>query len=128
WTPARIERALTGLGRSDPPEIVFAEHHQSHAAAAYFPSPFDHAAVLTFDGVGEWTTTSISQGSGRRLEVVRELSFPDSLGLLYSALTAFCGFEVNDGEYKLMGLAPYGEARFADALRTEVLEVVPDGS
>lgn len=127
WVAGRLERALAELGQTRTP-ITFAEHHQSHAAAAYYPSPFPSAAVLTFDGVGEWATTSIAHGSGSRLRVLEELRFPDSLGLLYSAFTAYCGFPVNDGEYRLMGLAPYGEPRFSDLLREHVLQIADDGS
>ena len=127
WVAARIERLLRRLGHPSPP-LVFAEHHQSHAAAAFYPSPFDRAAILTFDGVGEWATSSIGRGSGNHIEIERELLFPDSVGLLYSTVTAHCGFAVNDGEYKLMGLAPYGEPRFVDVLRDRVVDIGPDGS
>ena len=94
---------------------VFTEHHESHAASAFFPSPFDEAAILTLDGVGEWATASFGDGRGNRITLSHELRFPHSLGLLYSAFTYFCGFRVNSGEYKLMGLAPYGEPIYADA-------------
>lgn len=127
WVAARLEGVMEGMGRDMPP-LTFVEHHQSHAASAYYPSPFDAAAVLTFDGVGEWATTSVAHGAGKTLRLISELRFPDSLGLLYSAFTSFCGFEVNDGEYKLMGLAPYGEPRFADALRSELVDIAEDGS
>ena len=96
--------------------MLFAEHHESHAASAFYPSPFEEAAVLTIDGVGEWATASIAHGEGGRLTVVQEQHFPDSLGLLYSAFTYHAGFRVNSGEYKLMGLAPYGEPRYVDAI------------
>ena len=92
------------------PKLLFSEHHLSHAASAFFPSPFERAAVLTMDGVGEWTTTSLALGNGNDLEVIREIHFPHSLGLLYSAFTYYTGFKVNSGEYKVMGLAPYGAA------------------
>jgi carbamoyltransferase len=95
------------LGVSNVP-IVFIDHHESHAASAFFPSPFDQAAILTFDGVGEWSTTTLGSGSGNKIALIRQLQFPHSLGLLYSAFTYYCGFKVNSGEYKLMGLAPYG--------------------
>jgi len=108
--------------------ILFTEHHQAHAASAFFPSPFDEAAVLTVDGVGEWATTTLSVGRGEQLEVLRELRFPHSLGLLYSAFTAYCGFRINSGEYKLMGLAPYGEPRYVEAIYEHLLELKPDGS
>ncbi len=108
--------------------LLFSEHHFSHAASAFYPSPFERAAVLTMDGVGEWTTTSVAVGSGSRLEVQREIHFPHSLGLLYSAFTYYTGFKVNSGEYKVMGLAPYGEPRFADLIRKHLIDVKPDGS
>ncbi|MFI4924767.1 MAG: carbamoyltransferase, partial [Vicinamibacteria bacterium] len=106
----------------------FSEHHLSHAASAFFPSPFDSAAVLTLDGVGEWATTSLALGRGNRLEVVKEIHFPHSLGLLYSAFTYYTGFKVNSGEYKLMGLAPYGEPRFAKTILDNLIDLKPDGS
>ncbi|HEX4262869.1 MAG TPA: carbamoyltransferase [Verrucomicrobiae bacterium] len=108
--------------------FIFTEHHESHAASAFFPSPFDDAAILTVDGVGEWTTATLGVGEGNRLRLLRELKFPHSLGLLYSAFTYYCGFKVNSGEYKLMGLAPYGQPRFADAIREHLLDLRPDGS
>jgi carbamoyltransferase len=109
-------------------QILFTEHHQSHAASAFYPSPFDEAAILTIDGVGEWATTTIGWGRGREIKILKELRFPHSLGLLYSAFTDYCGFRINSGEYKLMGLAPYGEPKYADAIRTELLDIKPDGS
>jgi carbamoyltransferase len=127
WVGARIENLLEELGHTGT-EVAYSEHHLSHAASAFYPSPFASAAVLTFDGVGEWATSSICHGTGAELEMLEELRFPDSTGLFYSAMTAFCGFEVNDGEYKLMGLAPYGQPRFADVLRDEVLDIARDGS
>lgn len=108
--------------------ILFTEHHQAHAASAFFPSPFAEAAILTVDGVGEWATTTIGRGSGARVELLQELRFPHSLGLLYSAFTAYCGFRVNSGEYKLMGLAPFGEPRFVPAIYEHLLDLKPDGS
>ena len=108
--------------------LLFSEHHLSHAASAYYPSPFESAAVLTLDGVGEWTTTSLAIGKGRDLKVVKEIHFPHSLGLLYSAFTYYTGFKVNSGEYKVMGLAPYGEPRFADLIREKLITVADDGS
>ena len=113
--------------RADCP-ILFTEHHQSHAASAFYPSPFDEAAILTIDGVGEWATTTIGHGHGREIKMLKELRFPHSLGLVYSAFTDYCGFRINSGEYKLMGLAPYGEPKFADAIRRELLDIKPDGS
>ena len=98
--------------------LLFAEHHQSHAASAFYPSPFEDAAVLTMDGVGEWATTSVGHGNGSSLDIARELHFPHSLGLLYSAFTFYTGFQVNSGEYKVMGLAPYGAPRFQEQVAT----------
>jgi len=109
-------------------QILFTEHHQSHAASAFYPSPFDEAAILTIDGVGEWATTTIGHGHGREIKILKELRFPHSLGLLYSAFTDYCGFRINSGEYKLMGLAPYGVLKYADAIRRELLDIKPDGS
>jgi len=108
--------------------LLFAEHHQSHAASAFFPSPFDEAAVLTIDGVGEWATTSIAVGRGSSLEMLKEIHFPHSLGLLYSAFTYYTGFKVNSGEYKLMGLAPYGEPRFSQRILDHLIDLKSDGS
>ena len=108
--------------------LLFSEHHLSHAASAYYPSPFESAAVLTLDGVGEWTTTSLAIGKGSDLQVVKEIHFPHSLGLLYSAFTYYTGFKVNSGEYKVMGLAPYGEPRYADLIREKLITVADDGS
>ena len=108
--------------------LLFSEHHLSHAASAYYPSPFDSAAVLTLDGVGEWTTTSLAIGNGSDLKVVKEIHFPHSLGLLYSAFTYYIGFKVNSGEYKVMGLAPYGEPRYAELIREKIITVADDGS
>jgi carbamoyltransferase len=108
--------------------ILFTEHHQSHAASAFYPSPFDRAAILTIDGVGEWATTTIGTGQGREIRLLKELRFPHSLGLLYSAFTDYCGFRINSGEYKLMGLAPYGEPKYAGAILNELLDLKPDGS
>jgi carbamoyltransferase len=108
--------------------LLFSEHHLSHAASAYYPSPFESAAVLTMDGVGEWTTTSIALGRGRELKVVKEIQFPHSIGLLYSAFTYYTGFKVNSGEYKVMGLAPYGEPRFAQTIKDHLVDIKEDGS
>jgi carbamoyltransferase len=108
--------------------LLFSEHHLSHAASAFYPSPFDSAAVLTLDGVGEWTTTSLAIGNGRDLKVVKEIHFPHSLGLLYSAFTYYTGFKVNSGEYKVMGLAPYGEPLYADLIREKLISIAEDGS
>ncbi len=109
-------------------KLLFSEHHLSHAASAFYPSPFDEAVVLTMDGVGEWATTSVSFGSGNKLQVHKEIHFPHSLGLLYSAFTYYTGFKVNSGEYKLMGLAPYGEPKYVDLINDHFLDVKEDGS
>ena len=108
--------------------LLFSEHHLSHAASAFYPSPFESAAVLTLDGVGEWTTTSLALGKGKNLKVVKEIHFPHSLGLLYSAFTYYTGFKVNSGEYKVMGLAPYGEPKYADLIKEKLIKVAEDGS
>lgn len=117
-----------GMGGQYRKRIVFPEHHESHAASAFFPSPFEEAAILTIDGVGEWATASYGVGRGHRIELLGELRFPHSLGMLYSAFTYFCGFRVNSGEYKLMGLAPYGTPRYVDAIRRELVTIRDDGS
>jgi carbamoyltransferase len=109
-------------------KLLFSEHHLSHAASAFYPSPFERAAVLTMDGVGEWTTTSLALGEGRALKVMREIHFPHSLGLLYSAFTYYTGFKVNSGEYKVMGLAPYGQPRFANLIKDHLIDIKDDGS
>src|SRR5262249_28042988 len=108
--------------------LRFCEHHLSHAASAFYPSPFERAAVLTLDGVGEWTTTPVAVGEGNNLAIHKEIHFPHSLGLLYSAFTYYTGFKVNSGEYKLMGLAPYGEPRFVRQIRDSLIDLKPDGS
>jgi carbamoyltransferase len=109
-------------------KLLFSEHHLSHAASAFYPSPFQRAAVLTMDGVGEWTTTSLALGDGRALKVMREIQFPHSLGLLYSAFTYYTGFKVNSGEYKVMGLAPYGEPKYAQKIKEHLIDIKDDGS
>jgi carbamoyltransferase len=108
--------------------LLFSEHHLSHASSAFFPSPFESAAVLTMDGVGEWTTTSLAIGHGNKLDVVKEIHFPHSLGLLYSAMTYYTGFKVNSGEYKVMGLAPYGKPIYADLIKKHLIDIKEDGS
>ena len=108
--------------------LTFCEHHLSHAASAFYPSPFEQAAVLTLDGVGEWTTTAAAIGDGNRLSIYKEIHFPHSLGLLYSAFTYYTGFKVNSGEYKLMGLAPYGTPKYAQIIRDNLIDLKPDGS
>ncbi|TWU38469.1 carbamoyltransferase family protein [Novipirellula artificiosorum] len=123
--PREIRQQLGGKLKH---RVVFCEHHQSHAASAFFPSPFQNAAILTLDGVGEWTTTGWGVGQDHRMELKQDIRFPHSLGLLYSAFTYFCGFRVNSGEYKLMGLAPYGQPRFVDLIRKTLIRVHEDGS
>ena len=120
--------ALGGIKRAELPSLLFTQHHQSHAASAFFPSPYERAAVLCMDGVGEWATTSVWLGDGNRLTPRWEIQFPHSLGLLYSAFTYFTGFKVNSGEYKLMGLAPYGEPKYKDLILEHLLALKPDGS
>jgi carbamoyltransferase len=115
-------------GRFSSDELLFSEHHLSHAASAFYPSPFNEAVVLTMDGVGEWATTSVAIGHGSELKIIRDLVFPHSLGLLYSAFTTYSGFRVNSGEYKLMGLAPYGKPRFTKIIREHLIDVKEDGS
>ncbi len=109
-------------------EVLFGEHHESHAASAFYPSPFEEAAIVTMDGVGEWATSSVGAGRGNEVELIRELRFPHSLGLLYSAFTYFTGFKVNSGEYKVMGLAPYGEPKYVRAIKNHLVEIGEDGS
>ena len=116
------------LGCAPRHPFVFPEHHESHAASAFFASPYESAAIVTMDGVGEWTTTSICHGKGNKLSMLREIRFPHSLGLLYSAFTYHCGFKVNSGEYKLMGLAPYGEPKYAELIRRHLIDLRDDGS
>ena len=123
WIPSLIREKLDFEGT-----ILFTEHHESHAASAFFPSPFEHAAFLTMDGVGEWTTTSYGRGRGNAFEILGELRFPHSLGLLYSAFTYFTGFRVNSAEYKVMGLAPYGEPRYVQAIYDHLIDLKDDGS
>jgi len=127
---SNLEKALKGFapsGKLDD-KLLFAEHHQSHAASAFFPSPFEEAVVLTMDGVGEWATTSVAIGRGNTLETVREIQWPHSIGLLYSAFTYYTGFKVNSGEYKVMGLAPYGEPKYADLILDNIVDLKDDGS
>ncbi len=123
-TRRTIRRALGGYAGP----VLFTDHHESHAASAFFPSPYEEAAVLTLDGVGEWTTTAYGTGGGHRIDLACQLRFPHSLGLLYSAFTYYCGFKVNSGEYKLMGLAPYGRPVYRDAIYRHIVDVKPDGS
>jgi carbamoyltransferase len=123
WMREDIEEQLDYPG-----EILFAEHHESHAASAFFPSPYQRAAILTMDGVGEWATSSIGLGEGNRINLLKEIHFPHSIGLLYSAFTYFTGFKVNSGEYKLMGLAPYGEPKYVDRILEHLIDLKEDGS
>lgn len=126
-----IVKELKKMGGADTDwenRLLFSEHHLSHAASAFFPSPFEEAAVLTMDGVGEWTTTSVALGKGNKLEVHKEIHFPHSLGLLYSAITYYTGFKVNSGEYKVMGLAPYGEPRYVQLIKDHLIDIKGDGS
>ena len=128
WIEPQILSALKKLGVPGAPRMCFPEHHFSHAASAFFPSPFEEAAVLTLDGVGEWATASIGLGEGKQLRLLEEQRFPHSLGLLYSAFTYFTGFKVNSGEYKLMGLAPYGEGTYTKTILEHLLDLKDDGS
>ncbi|MPZ36584.1 MAG: hypothetical protein GEU95_00740 [Rhizobiales bacterium] len=124
----RRELAAIDEALADPAKLLFAEHHFSHAASAFYPSPFEEAAVLTLDGVGEWATSSAGIGRGSDLSITKEIHFPHSLGLLYSAFTYYTGFKVNSGEYKVMGLAPYGEPRYAQTILDNLIDLKPDGS
>ncbi|MHC5033875.1 MAG: carbamoyltransferase family protein [Planctomycetota bacterium] len=128
WTPLKIEQSLAELGVRMPEKLYFPTHHQSHAASAFFPSPFESAAIVTTDGVGEWDTTTVGVGEGNRVTLLKQVGFPHSLGLLYSAFTYFTGFRVLNGEYKMMGLAPYGEPRYAETIREHLVDVRDDGS
>jgi carbamoyltransferase len=128
WIPAEIERELRQAGAGKAGRILFTEHHEAHAASAFFASPFASAAILTLDGVGEWATSSLGLGRGNRLRLLEEIHFPHSLGLLYSAFTYYTGFKVNSGEYKLMGLAPYGEPRYVQQIYDHLLDLRADGS
>ncbi len=128
WIPLEIENALEQCGVKPERELYFPEHHESHAASAFYPSPFQSAAVLTIDGVGEWATSTLGRGDGHKLEIISDLHFPHSLGLLYSAFTYFTGFRVNSGEYKLMGLAPYGEPTYVKQIYEHLLDLREDGS
>lgn len=123
WIPDTIKSELGFKG-----EVLFTEHHQSHAGSAFYPSPYQNAAILTIDGVGEWTTNSLGVGNGNKFSIIREIKFPHSMGLLYSAFTYFTGFKVNSGEYKVMGLAPYGEPKYAQKIYDNLVDLKDDGS
>jgi len=123
--PREMNKGLRGGYRK---RYIFTEHHESHAASAFFPSPFEEAAIWTVDGVGEWATAAFGAGRGNRIELTHQLRFPYSLGLLYSAFTYFTGFKVNSGEYKLMGLAPYGKPKYVDLILEKLIDLKEDGS
>src|SRR5262245_894148 len=125
WLTTELRRIAPGY---DGANLLFTEHHLAHAASAFFPSPFEQAAVLTLDGVGEWSTTSLAIGDGNDLKIRKELHFPHSLGLLYSAFTYYTGFKVNSGEYKVMGLAPYGEPKYTQTILDHLIDLRPDGT
>ena len=120
-----LRSGLDGAARA---RLIFTDHHESHAASAFFPSPFDEAAMLTLDGVGEWSTTTFGVGQGNQIRLTDQIAFPHSLGLLYSAFTYYCGFKVNSGEYKLMGLAPYGRPIYQRVILEHLVDLKPDGS
>ena len=121
--PDIVEKEIGFKGK-----VLFTEHHQSHAASAFFPSPFERAAIMTIDGVGEWSTTTLGVGEGNAIRLLQEIRFPHSLGLLYSAFTYYTGFRVNSGEYKVMGLAPYGDPKYVDAILDHIIDLREDGS
>ena len=123
WIKDLLKKELNFEGK-----VIFPEHHESHAASAFFPSPFNEAAFLTIDGVGEWTTTSFGTGENNRVEILADIKFPHSLGMLYSAFTYFTGFRVNSGEYKVMGLAPYGDPKYVDLIKDKLIDIKEDGS
>ncbi len=128
WVVPNIQKSLAACAIDEPPEVYFSEHHEAHAASAFYPSPYRQAAVVTLDGVGEWATATIGVGEGNQLRLIEEIRFPHSLGLLYSAFTYFTGFRVNSGEYKLMGLAPYGEPVYKQRILDHLLDLKADGS
>ena len=126
WVQDHVKKSIGSLGKTD--KLLFTEHHMSHAASAFYPSPYEKAAILTIDGVGEWATTAIGYGNGNNLELLQEIHYPHSLGLLYSAFTYYCGFKVNSGEYKLMGLAPFGKPIYYDIIKNNLIDIKSDGS
>lgn len=128
FLPRLLKKGLENIKGTYKKPFIFPEHHESHAASAFFPSPFEKSAILTVDGVGEWTTTSIGYGEGNKIKLLEEQKFPHSLGLLYSAFTYYCGFRVNSGEYKLMGLAPYGQPKYQNKIEKHLIDIKEDGS
>src|SRR6266852_2631480 len=131
WLTEKLHLRQTmrrNLGGTSKARLIFTDHHESHAASAFFPSPFERAAILTLDGVGEWSTAACGVGEGNRIRLSHHLEFPHSLGLLYSAFTHYCGFKVNSGEYKLMGLAPYGKPVYVDTIYRRLIDLKSDGS
>jgi carbamoyltransferase len=126
WVEDYVQKALGTLGKEG--KVFFCGHHMSHAASAYYPSPYSDAAIITVDGVGEWQTTTIGHGKGEDIQLLKEINYPHSLGLLYSAFTHYCGFKINSGEYKLMGLAPYGKPKYTDVIMDNLIDVKADGS
>ena len=131
WLKDKLHMRRTirrALGERTAARLIFADHHETHAASAFFPSPFEKAAIITLDGVGEWSTATFGVGEGHRIHLIDHIAFPHSLGLLYSAFTYYCGFKVNSGEYKLMGLAPYGRPIYKDVILERLIDLKPDGS
>ena len=126
WVDRHVMKTIGTLGKLG--KIIFAGHHMSHAASSFYPSPYTEAAIVSVDGVGEWSTTTIGYGKDNNIELLKEINYPNSLGLLYSAFTYYCGFKVNSGEYKLMGLAPYGKPIYADKIYQHLIDVKEDGS
>ena len=126
WVNDYVKKALGSVGKEE--KIFYCGHHMSHAASAFYPSPYKDAAILTIDGVGEWQTTTLGKGKDEEIEILKEINYPHSLGLLYSAFTYYCGFKINSGEYKLMGLAPYGKPKYADLIKKHLIDIKEDGS
>lgn len=130
WSISKLQiknKILEQLGSEFAGQFYFTEHHGSHAGSAFFPSPYEEAAILTLDAVGEWSTSSIGYGTGNKIKLLKEMRFPHSLGMLYSAFTYYCGFKVNSGEYKLMGLAPYGQPKYADIIKKNLVAMLKCG-
>ncbi|ETP70842.1 putative carbamoyl transferase, NodU family, partial [Lachnospiraceae bacterium JC7] len=126
WIGEELSNILGGLGKLG--KLLIVKHHISHASSAFYPSPYNDAAILTVDGVGEWTTTGLGYGNNEDLVLYQEIKYPDSIGLLYSAFTYFCGFKVNSGDYKFMGLAPYGKDTYYELIKEKIIDIRPDGS